>query len=96
MLIKVHTTSMIFYKYFHESMQIPFQVPTEGLVAFPDYDNHFNIDRDKSDELPNKTSSEKFYKSCWNHCREVLVIRFDCIFNLLHIISFNSVIVLCI
>ncbi len=87
---------MKFYKYLRERVQIPKEVSAEGLVAFTNHNDHFDIDRDKSDELPNKTSSEKFYKSCWNHCREVLVIRFDCIFNLLHIISFNSVIVLCI
>ena len=88
MLIKVNRADMKFYKYLSGSVQIPTSVSAEVLVAFANNDQHLNVDHYESDKLPNKTSSEKFYESCRNHCGKVLIIRFYCIFNLLHIFSF--------
>ncbi len=79
---------MKFYKYLSGSVQIPITVSAEVLVAFANNDQHFNVDHDKSDKLPDKTGSEKLDESCRYHCSKVLVIRFYCIFNLLHIFSF--------
>jgi len=88
MLIKVNVADIKFYKYLRESVQIPRRYLQEGLVAFADNNDHFNVDRDKSDKLPNKAGSEKLYESCGNHRSKVLIIRFYCFFYSLHVIPF--------
>ncbi len=65
----------------------------EGLVAFAYHNDHFNVDGDKSDKLPNKACSHKFYKTCRDHRCKVLVIRFYCFFYSLHKISFIFIVV---
>ena len=65
---------------------------TEVLVTFTYNDQHFYVDKYKSDRLPDETRSKKLYEPCWNHGCKVLIIRFYCFFNLLHIFSFKSIV----
>lgn len=47
-------------------------------------DDHFNVDHDKSKDLEQNTGPQPLYESCRYHCRKVLVIRSDSLFNLFH------------
>ncbi len=47
---------------------------SEGLVAFAYYYNHFNIDNNKTDKLPNKACTHRACELTWYHCKTHLII----------------------
>jgi len=53
----------------------------KGLVAFLNHNDHFNVDYNEANELPDQACSHEFYEWGWNHCFKALFIRFNVLFN---------------